>query len=126
MKLFHQKKLESLPNYKIFELLMDLYYKERRQLKTFLTQFRRVLPLTPDPPVRLDDDQKGGTTIEIAIWGAFLPKTNCFSHPPRTYPPRVPALGPPARVPAQPHVTQRTPTPPSFLFLTLFAKDFHK
>jgi hypothetical protein len=28
-----------------------LYYKERRQLKTFLTQIGLVLPLTPDPPV---------------------------------------------------------------------------
>jgi hypothetical protein len=30
---------------------MNLYYKERRQLKTFLTQIGFVLPLTPDPPV---------------------------------------------------------------------------
>jgi hypothetical protein len=28
-----------------------LYYKERRQLKTFLTQIRPVLPLMSDPPV---------------------------------------------------------------------------
>jgi hypothetical protein len=35
--------------------------------------------------------KKGGTTIEIAIWGAFLPKTNYFSHPPRVYPPFIPA-----------------------------------
>jgi hypothetical protein len=33
-----------------------LYYKERRQLKTFLTQFGPALPLTQDPPVRLRDD----------------------------------------------------------------------
>jgi hypothetical protein len=33
-----------------------LYYKERRQLKTFLSQFSLALPLTPDPPVRLYDD----------------------------------------------------------------------
>jgi hypothetical protein len=52
-----------------------LYYKERRQLKIFLTQFGSALPLMPDPPVRLPDDQKGGTTIKIAIWGTFLPKT---------------------------------------------------
>jgi hypothetical protein len=51
-----------------------LYYKERRKLKTFLTQFGPVLPLTSDPPVRLHDDKNCGTTIEIAIWGAFLPK----------------------------------------------------
>jgi hypothetical protein len=30
---------------------MNLYYKERRQLKTFLTQITLALPLTPDPPV---------------------------------------------------------------------------
>jgi hypothetical protein len=29
----------------------NLYYKERRQLKTFLTKFRSTLPLMPDPPV---------------------------------------------------------------------------
>jgi hypothetical protein len=43
-------------------------------LKTFLTQFGPALPLTLDTPVKLHDDQKGGTTIEIAIWRAFLPK----------------------------------------------------
>jgi hypothetical protein len=52
-----------------------IYYKDRRQLKTFLTQFGSALPLTLDPPVRLRDDQKGGTTIKIAIWGEFLSKT---------------------------------------------------
>jgi hypothetical protein len=39
------------------------------------------------------------------IWRAFLPKTNCFSHPPRAYPPVIPA-GPPAlpsRLTRQPH-----------------------
>jgi hypothetical protein len=43
-------------------------------LKTFLTQFGPALPLTPDPPVRLRDDKKGGTIIKTAIWGTFLPK----------------------------------------------------
>jgi hypothetical protein len=38
--------------------MLDLYYKERRQLKTFLTQFRPTLLLTSDPPVRLYDDKK--------------------------------------------------------------------
>jgi hypothetical protein len=52
-----------------------LSYKERKQLKTFLTQFRLALALTPDPPVRLHNDKKCGTTIEIAIWRAFLQKT---------------------------------------------------
>jgi hypothetical protein len=44
-------------------------------MKNFLTQFGPTLPLTSDPPVRLCGDKKGGTTIEIAIWGTFLPKT---------------------------------------------------
>jgi hypothetical protein len=30
---------------------INLYYKERRQLKTFLTQIGPALPLTPNPPV---------------------------------------------------------------------------
>jgi hypothetical protein len=53
-------------------------YKEPKQFKTFLTLFGPVLALTPDPPVRLQKDQRGGTTVEITIWGAW---TNCFSHP---------------------------------------------
>jgi hypothetical protein len=36
-------------------ILANLYYKEQRQWKNFLTQ--------------------GGMTIEIAIWGVFVPKT---------------------------------------------------
>jgi hypothetical protein len=51
---------------------------------------------------------------KITIWRAFLPKTNCFSHPPRIYPPSIPAgptlltvsgpLGqPPARTHHAPH-----------------------
>jgi hypothetical protein len=71
-----------------------LYYKERRQLKIFLTQIRPALPLTPDPPVRLRDDQKGGTTIKIAISEVFPPKMNYFCHPPRIYPRSVPTFGP--------------------------------
>jgi hypothetical protein len=73
--------------------VFNLYYKERRQLKTFLTQFGPILPLTSDPPVKLHDDQKGGTTIKITIWEAFLPKTNYFCHPTLFYPPHVP-VGP--------------------------------
>jgi hypothetical protein len=30
---------------------VNLYYKERKQLKTFLTQTGPAVPLTPDPPV---------------------------------------------------------------------------
>jgi hypothetical protein len=44
-------------------------------MKIFLTQFGSVLPLTPDPPVRLRNDQKGSATIKITIWGVFLPKS---------------------------------------------------
>jgi hypothetical protein len=73
---------------------LNLYYKERNQLKTTLTQFGSTLPLTPDPPVRLHVDQKGRTIIKITIWRAFLPKTNYFCHPPTIYPPAVPAWRP--------------------------------
>jgi hypothetical protein len=51
------------------------YISKWRQLKTFLAQIGSALPLITDPPVRLYDDQKGRTTIEIAIWGAFLSKS---------------------------------------------------
>jgi hypothetical protein len=37
---------------------LSIYYNERRQLKTLLTQFGPVLPLTSDPPVRLHDNKK--------------------------------------------------------------------
>jgi hypothetical protein len=76
-----------------------VYYKERRQLKTFLTQFVPVLPLTSDSPIRLRDDQTGGTTIEIAIWGAFLPKVNYFvTHTVFTHPRTRRAHQPPTAV----------------------------
>jgi hypothetical protein len=70
---------------------LNLYYKERNEIKTILTRFGPALPLTSDPPVRLHVDQKGRTTIKITISRAFLPKTNCFGHPPTIYPPVVPA-----------------------------------
>jgi hypothetical protein len=58
----------------------SLYYKERRQLKTFLTQFGPALPLMSDPLVRLHDDKKRWNDHRIAIWGAFLKKrTNVFA-----------------------------------------------
>jgi hypothetical protein len=62
---------------------ISIYYKERRQLKTFLIQFGPTLSLTPDPPVRFVDDQKSETTIKTAIWEAFLPKKLLFSQPAR-------------------------------------------
>jgi hypothetical protein len=61
--------------YFVYDIYTHTHYKERKQLKTFLTQFGSVLPLTSDPPVRLHDDQRGGTTIKIAIWRAFLLKS---------------------------------------------------
>jgi hypothetical protein len=63
-------------------VISNLYYMERRQSKTFLTQIGPTLLLTPDPPVRLCDDQNGGTTIEIAIWERFC-KNEFFSPTPR-------------------------------------------
>jgi hypothetical protein len=61
-------------------------------LKFFHTQCRPTLPLTPDPPVKFRDDKKGGTTVKIAIWRAFLSKSNSFSHPRAPLPaPCVPA-----------------------------------
>jgi hypothetical protein len=62
----------------MINIYISLYYKERRQLETFLTQFRPALPLTPDPPARLHDDQKDGTNIKITISGVFLPKNIMF------------------------------------------------
>jgi hypothetical protein len=49
-------------------------------LKTFLTQIGPTLPLTPDPPVIYFWKWIGWKDYEvpIAIWRAFLPKTNCF------------------------------------------------
>jgi hypothetical protein len=70
-----------------------LNYKERRQLKTFLTQFGPNIPLTSDPPVRLRDDIKGGTTLKITIWERFCQKSNSFLTTP-TLPACVYPLGP--------------------------------
>jgi hypothetical protein len=67
-------------------------------LKIFLTQIRPALPLTLDPPVSLRDDQKGGTTIKIAISGVFPPKLNYFCHPPRIYPRSAPTFGPTSEI----------------------------
>jgi hypothetical protein len=49
----------------------NLYYKERRQVKTFLTQIELALPLTPDPPITCFWKWMGwkdyGTTGKTAI-----------------------------------------------------------
>jgi hypothetical protein len=73
-----------------------LYYKERRQLKTFLTQIRPTLPLMSDPPIICFWKWIGWKEYKvkkIVIWRVFLPKPKFFSHPPNTYPPYVP-VGP--------------------------------
>jgi hypothetical protein len=36
--------------YPFLAKIANLYYKERKQLKIFLTQIGFALPLTPDPP----------------------------------------------------------------------------
>ena len=57
----------------------SLYYKDRKQLNIFLTQIGPTVPLTLDPPVRVERGG-GGLPIEIESWRAFLPKRNIFSH----------------------------------------------
>jgi hypothetical protein len=90
-------------------LYLSLYYKERRQLKIFLTQFWSALPLPLDPPVRLHDDQKGGTTIKIAIWGAFLQNV-IFLSPTAC----ILAHQYPSSPPTQPVCTRVMPSPVAF------------
>ena len=51
-----------------------LYYKHRKQLKTFLTRNGSTVPLTLDSPVRAEEGP-----IEIASWRVFLPETFFFS-----------------------------------------------
>jgi hypothetical protein len=91
-------------------------------LKTFLTQFEPALPLTPDPPVRLHDDQKGGTAIEIAIWRAFLPKMLWFRYLTSLYPPICTRIGPPA---IQPYPAPRSEKNDSSLFFTTHPTESH-
>jgi hypothetical protein len=90
-------------NFKLLMLgLINLYYKERRQLKTFHTQFRPALPLTPDPPVICYWQWIGWKDYEvqkIANWRYFCQKRHTFfthTHPTR---PGVPA-GPTTRHPS--------------------------
>jgi hypothetical protein len=47
------------------------------------------------PTCQLIGEWIGSKTHRIAIWEAFLPKMQCFSHPSSPYPPRVPAGYPP-------------------------------
>jgi len=57
-----------------------LYYKDRKQLKTFFTQIGSTLPLTLDPPVRVQGGRRW-RPIKIECWGMFLPTSDSFSHP---------------------------------------------
>jgi hypothetical protein len=72
-----------------------LYYKERRQLTTFLTQFRLTLPLTPDPHVicffKVDRVEGLWSTKKSQFGERFYQNHNVFiTHPDYTCP-RVPA-----------------------------------
>ena len=63
-----------------------LYYKDRKQLKTFLTRIGSTISLTPDPPVRAEGGGRGWRPIETTSWEMFLPKTNCYFHRTPSYP----------------------------------------
>ena len=52
-----------------------LYYKDRKQLKTFLTRIGSTIPLMPDPPVRAEGGGRGWRPIEIASSSVLLSKT---------------------------------------------------
>ena len=45
-------------------MIIDLYYKDRKQLKTFLTQIGPTVPLTLDPPARSEGDGRGWRTYK--------------------------------------------------------------
>jgi hypothetical protein len=101
------------------KILMKKYWQQFKKLLiytirsednwNFAHPIRARLTPQPDPPVRLHDDQNGGTTIKIAIWGVFLPKVNLFSHPSAALPIVVPA-GP--TIPAPPPAIRVVPRAP--------------
>jgi hypothetical protein len=75
------------------DFIVYLYYKERRQLKTFLTQIGPALPLTPDPPIRLHDDQKAEMAVNRNLGSVSAKNLILFSHTPHLpipYPPGPP------------------------------------
>jgi hypothetical protein len=93
-------KSEKISNGRI--ILQNLYYKERTQLKTFLTQFGLILPLTPDPPVvcfwkwiKWKDYkvQKNRNLESVSAKNEFF-----LTH--ITLPTHVPSSGPPGHAPA--------------------------
>jgi hypothetical protein len=69
-------------------VIIYLYYKERRQSETFVTQFGPTLPLAPDPPVRLRDDKKVERSLKSQFEECFCQKVNSFiTHIRSTRPP---------------------------------------
>jgi hypothetical protein len=87
-----------------------LYYKERRQLKTFLTQIGLGLPLTPDTPVIYFWKWIGYKDYEVPKnrnLENVSAKNEFFSHKCCSYPPVVPTCGPTLFL-SSPH---RTPPP---------------
>ena len=55
-----------------------LYYKDKKQLKIFLTKIEFTVLLTLDPHIRAERDRRGWKPIEIESWRAFLPQTKYF------------------------------------------------
>ena len=56
--------------------IIYLYHKDRKQLKTFLTQTGSVVPLTSDPHARVKRGERGWRPIKISSWSVFLSKSN--------------------------------------------------
>ena len=67
-------------------MYFNLYYKDRKQLKTFFTQTESVVPLTLDSRVRAEGCGRRWRLIKITCWRGFLPKSFFFSHHLRMYP----------------------------------------
>ena len=73
-----------------FQPTSILYYKDRKQLKTFLTQIGPAVSLMPDPRVRAEGGGTGWRPIKITCWRAFLAKRLFFSHRTLLYPHIIP------------------------------------
>ena len=69
-----------------FQPTSIIYYKDRKQLKIFLTQIEPAVSLTPDPRVRAERGGTGWRPIKITCWRAFLAKRLFFSHRTFLYP----------------------------------------
>jgi len=64
-----------------FQPTSILYYKDRKQLKTFLTQIGPAVSLTPDPRVRTEGGGTEWRPIKITCWRAFLANKVIFFSP---------------------------------------------